>query len=228
MNYEPILSQLDYWTNDPGSGDEYRKTHDRDCILTGGDLRADTIISLWLPLRYTLNHFDVQRWQDWKEKAYKKFNLKTYLPFVEDLKANIEVFLPEDEVTAALIELFEIGKTHCNVMLLPYRWWNSVRGYAPYWDYLPHFLHDLLNTEDALFQNAVTSWIEMQHLTMFFEDGIIDKEHIIDLAGTGNVRSHKPEKINCPTLLRNYIKILKKRDEEIQREMRDGQYLWKL
>lgn len=203
MNYEPILSQLDYWNNDTGSGDEYRKTHDRDCILTGGDLRADTIISLWLPLRYTLNHFNVQKWQDWKEKTYKKFDLKTYLPF-------------------------EIGKTQCNVMLLPYRWWNSVRGYAPYWDYLPHFLHDLLNTEDVLFQNAVTSWIETQHLTMFFEDGIIGKEHIIDLADTGHVCSHLPRNINCPVLLRNYIEILKKRDEEIQREMQDGQYPWKL
>ena len=32
----------------------YRSTHDLDCVLLGGDLRADNIISLWLPLRYCL------------------------------------------------------------------------------------------------------------------------------------------------------------------------------
>ena len=66
MDYEPIINQLSYWINYKGSGDEYRKNNDRDCILTEGNLYADTIFSLWLPLRYTLNYFDCDKWIKWK------------------------------------------------------------------------------------------------------------------------------------------------------------------
>lgn len=34
--------------------EEYRRWHDRDCVLTGGCLEADTMFSLWLPLRHTI------------------------------------------------------------------------------------------------------------------------------------------------------------------------------
>ena len=53
MDYTPIIEKIRYWRDDDGVGDEFRRTHDLDCILTGGNLFADLIFSPWLPLRYT-------------------------------------------------------------------------------------------------------------------------------------------------------------------------------
>ncbi len=220
MNYQPILDKLSYWKSYDGNGDdEYRKTHDLDCILAGGDLDADTIISLWLPLRYTLNHFESPKWTNWKDFARRNnFTLKNHSKFIEDLERNIQMFLPEDELTYKLIRLFELGQKRCNVMLLLDRCWNSMRGRDPYYDYLPHFLYDLLDAKDPLYnRNKIINWIESEHLEMFFEKGIIDKEHIIDLAGTGCVYSHAPRKIVLHTLLQNYISMLEEREYYINK-----------
>lgn len=217
MNYQPILDKLSYWKSYNGNSDEYRKTHDLDCILTGGNLYADTIISLWLPLRYTLNYFENPKWTYWKDfeanfLRTNKLTLKNHNGFIEDLERNIQVFLPEHELTYKLIKLFELGQKRCNVMLLLNRRWNSIRGGHPYFDYLPHYLYDLLDTKDLLYRNRIVNWIEDEHLTMFFEKGIIDKEHIVDLAGTGCVYSHSPRKIVLSVLLQNYITMLEERE----------------
>lgn len=213
MNYQPILDKLSYWKSYDGNGDEYRKTHDLDCILTGGNLYADTIISLWLPLRYTLNYFESPKWTYWKDfEAKNRLTLKNHNEFLEDLGRNIQIFLPEHELTYKLIKLFELGQKRCNVMLLLNKRWNSMRGRGPYYDYLPHFLYDLLDAKDPLYKNRIISWIEREHLEMFFEKGIIDKEHIIDLAGTGCVYSHSPRKMVLSVLLHNYISVLEERE----------------
>ena len=215
MNYEPILNKLSYWRNYCGTGDEYRKTHDLDCILTDGNLLADTIFSLWLPLRYTLNFFDSPQWIKWKEfeadvLKKERTSLKNHEPFLKDLESNIECFLPNHEITRQLIYLFYLGQKRCNIMILPYRSWNTKRGLFPYYDYLPHFLYDILNTDDT---TAIVEWIRREELTMFFIDKIIDKEHIIDLDGTGNVCRHFPKQIILPTLLENYLHILEQREK---------------
>lgn len=217
MNYQPILDKLSYWKNYDGNGDEYRKTHDLDCLLTGKNLLADTIISLWMPLRYTLNFFENPKWTYWKDfemnvLSKNKITLKNHNEFIEDLERNIQIFLPEHEVTHKLVKLFELGQKRCNVMLLPNRRWNSIRGGRPYFDYLPHYLYDLLDTNDLLYKSRIVNWIKKEQLTMFFENGIIDKEHIIDLAGTGCVYSHSPRKIVLSVLLQNYITMLEKRE----------------
>lgn len=217
MNYGPILEKLDYWKNYNGSGDEYRSKNDHDCILTGGNLMADTIFSLWLPLRYVLNYFNTPKWIAWKEyeaNTLKKkgTKLKNCKAFVEDFKRNIELFLPEDDMTCILLQLFKLGQRRCNVMLLPFREWNSKRGGKPYFDYLPHFLYDLLDDKDLSYKDKIVDWIQGEHLTMFFKDGVIDREHIFDLAGTGCVYSHSPEKISLSFLLRNYVRLLEERE----------------
>lgn len=214
MDYEPIQKKLEYWRNYRGSGDEYRKTHDLDCILTNGNLLADTLFSLWLPLRYTLNFFDVPRWREWKEfeasdLRSRGLGLKDYEPFLLELERDIESFLPEHEITDKLIRLFELGQKRCNVILLLHRSWNSKRGCAPYYDYMPHFLFDLLSKEDT---EVITEWIRREHLSIFFKDGIIQKEYLLDLAGTGKVRYHLPKDIKLPVLLDHYIHLLELRE----------------
>lgn len=210
MDYTPIIEKIRYWRDDDGVGDEFRRTHDLDCILTGGNLFADLIFSPWLPLRYTLNFFESPAWSEWKNKEYKqKFRLKEYKPFLTELERDIENFLPECELTALLCRLFELGQERCNVMILPNRSWNRRRGCAPYWDYLPHYLYDVL-TEDNT--GAVAEWIRRENLAIFFQDEIIKKENLLDLAGTGNVRKHAPRDIVVPTLINNYVNLLQLRE----------------
>ena len=53
IRYDDHKPVEEYWDN-PEEHDEYRRQHDRDCVLAGGDLKTDTIFSLWLPLRHTI------------------------------------------------------------------------------------------------------------------------------------------------------------------------------
>ncbi len=217
---EPIIEKIKFWRDYDGTGDEYRKTHDMDCVLTGGNLYADTIFSLWLPLRYTLSFFEKaqfgrwQNWRQWKEYEYsvlkpKKLGLKKCKAFLNDLIENIEEYLDfEDEIAIKLSRLFDIGCERCNVMILPYRYWNSKRGNYPYFDYLPAFLYDVFDKCDNDF---LRDWIEKESLQPFFKDGSIAKENVRDLAGTGNPLIHRPAEINLEVLLDNYIDILEER-----------------
>lgn len=215
--YHPIIKKIEYWRDYTGTGDLYRKEHDLDCILTNGNLNADTIISLWIPLRTTLNHFGCHFWEEWKEFENKELRpkgqrLKNYTAFLNHLITNIESYLPPtDDLTVRLAELFALGQQRCNVMLLPYRSWNNLRGCFPYFDYMPHFLFDLLATNDPLFRHAIESWIKNEHLQMFFDNEIIQQEYIKDLAGTGAPWRHTPMNINLPQCIQNYIEILKQR-----------------
>ena len=218
--YAPIIQKIEYWRNYSGTGDLYRQTHDLDCVLTGGNPLADTIFSLWLPLRYTLNHFDCKAWTAWKECEYKvlkpkKMGLKDCSPFLEELVANIENYLPPTRLTLLLSELFRLGQQRCNVMILPCRSWNSKRGCSPYWDYLPHFLYDIMNTASPLFLQTIQTWIKREHLEMLFHNGTVEKESLKDLACSGAVWEHTPKNIDVEKLLLNYITILKDRKAQI-------------
>lgn len=219
MNYNAIKEKIKYWINYEGQGDVYRKIHDLDCILTGGNLLADTIISLWLPLRYTLNYFNLPRWIYWKEYESislkpKKLGLKNHREFLIELVNNIEMFLPQDERTEKLIRLFELGQTRANIMILPIRSWNAERGMAPYYDYLPHFLYDQMSDDKI---GMMAEWIVREKLTMFFENETdIKKENLRDLAGTGDVRCHAPKDINLVALLDNYINVLESRENALK------------
>ena len=214
--YAPILQKIRYWRDYTGTGDLYRKKNDLDCILTDGNLSADTIFSLWLPLRYTLNYYGCDLWDNWKdfeaEKLRpKRLGLKDCPDFLNTLIENIDVFLPPMGLTIMLSELFELGQQRCNVMILPYRSWNSRRGCSPYWEYLPHFIYDLMNTDSPLFLQALHTWIKCEHLEMLFINGKLEKNNLKDLAGTGAVWKHAPTEINVEQLLHNYIEILKER-----------------
>lgn len=218
--YTPILQKIKYWRDYTATGDLYRQEHDLDCILTGGNLFADTLFSLWLPLRYTLNYYGGEFWDNWKEFEAKKLRpqklgLKNCPDFLNSLIENIDIFLPPRKLTVLLSELFALGQQRCNVLILPYRSWNSRRSCQPYWDYLPHFLYDLLKTventaESSIFLNAISTWLKSEHLEMFF-NGSVDKNNLRDLAGTGAVWRHKPNEINLEYLLLSHIDILRER-----------------
>lgn len=213
----PIIATLKYWRDYDGKGDEYRAAHDRDALQMGGDLNADTIISLWLPLRYTMNRFDMTTWQKWKDFEYdtlrpKGLGLKDYPAFLDDMMGKINQFLDmEDELTQKLLTLFSLGQERTNVMLLPKRSWNSRRGCRPYWDYLPHFLFDLFTY--SVDEDALRRWLQAESLEPFFAKETFTQENILDLAGTGSPCRHNPREIDLERLLDNYIAILRRRAE---------------
>ena len=213
-----LIKKLTYWRDYNGTGDEYRRTHDLDCVLTGGDLNADTIFSLWLPLRYSLNYFDTPAWKHWKDVEYTELrpslNLKAHSAILNDMIEHTNDFLPpESELAQKLSTLFELGQERCNVMLLPQgkRSWNSRRGFGPYWDYFPHFLFDLF--EYAVCEDALQVWLRDERLGPFFAGENISKRNILDIAGTGNVCRHRPKEIKLELLLDNYITILRRRKQ---------------
>lgn len=214
--YCPILKQLTYWRDYTGTGDSYRQQHDLDCVHLGC-LEADTLISLWLPLRYSLDDFGYAAWEEWKTYEYEMLRpqnkrLKDCNEFLNDLIDNIEEYLPlADPLTRQLSELYCLGREDCNFIRIPYRRWNTRRGSHPYFEYFPHFVYDLLKTDHPLFLQAVKTWLMDEHLQMFFVNGIIDAAHMKDLAGTGAVWRHQPKNINLEKLLSNYIEILRER-----------------
>lgn len=225
--YAPIIKKIEYWRkdncyNESSTYDSYRQRHDWDCLLTGGNLNADTIFSLWLPLRYSLNYYDCDRWKKWKDKEYANKTgggLKSCPEFLNDLIENIETYLPPaGPISPLLSELFDLGQKRANVMLLPDRSWNQKRGKAPYYDYVPHFFYALMSKDpafDLMSNKGITAWITKEHLEMFFKNKIIDKANIKDLSGTGDPLEHSPTRINLEVLLTNYIEILKERRAEV-------------
>lgn len=224
--YEPIITKLKEWVayqeNCPKNDycthveehDEFRAANDRDCILTGGDLFADTIFSLWLPLRHTIARLNS------KEAVNAVGNIRSKYGFCRDLLRgdNLMRLLPEDNsVVRELRELFVLGLKRCNVMLLPLRNLNSKRGMSPYYDYMPRFLYELFPSGDFEYafetEEELLSWIKTENLQMFFE-GEIRRENIIDLSGSGDIKvSLAPDGDEAQQrMLHNYYKILQLRD----------------
>lgn len=218
---ENFKKHIQYWRDYKGSGDNYRKDHDLDCILTNGNLYADTLISLWLPLRYILDKENTQIWEERLKYEKEKLrpqnrNLKSDNEFLDDLKNNFSKYIPNENMQKKVEELFKLGRTRANVIILPYRRWNNIRGFAPYWEYMPHFLYDLLKTDNESFLMTIQGWIKEQKLCMFFKDeNNLVKENIKDLCDSGDIFKHKSDEINVNTLIDNYIDILKNRSKLI-------------
>lgn len=205
--YEEHKPQTKY-EEDKISHDIFRQEHDLDCVLSNGNLSADTIFSLWLPLRFTLVSINgYKKLNEFGDLNNRYFFLKVLL------KRNVmETLLPKgNESVKLLSRLFQLGQTKANVMILPNRY-LQVRGMAPYYDYMPYFLlecfvggnfHEVFGTDEKLI-----AWIIQEKLEDFF-CGEICKQNIRDLAGTNNIKCGIPKNIDL--LLNNYIDILESR-----------------
>ena len=218
--YEPIRRKIEEWIEydahrpripyqgNEEAHDEYRRWHDRDCVLTGGNLYADTMFSLWRPLANTIIRLN-------DKSVIRVGKYKFIRELIED--DNMEKLLPvEQPIVKKLSRLFELGMGRENVFLLPDRELNLARGRKPYEDYVPVFLLESFgNGVFAHYWNSPEEhrqWIEQEHFQVFF-DGNISPENIKDLSGAGNVRdSLAPEGIQAMEhMLDNYICILQER-----------------
>lgn len=201
---EAIRVQLMYWIDyaeNDNHTEEYRREHDLDCILTDGNLYADTIFSLWTPLKNVLKYYG--------------YNYTSKLEDKKKILNNLEDLLDSNEtIVKKLCILFELGRTRANVMILPDRKMQS-RGGPPYWDYMPYFLYECYKggafsqyfTDDQEF----IAWIEDQNLRMFFKNEEDSKDAIIDLAGTGDIKDCSFKHMDIECMLDSYINILQMR-----------------
>ena len=222
-DYDPIIKKIRAWVsydkkkpkNDYATNrnehDEFRKNNDLDCVLANGDLNADTIFSLWQPLRLSLVRLNGYN------KLNKYGNINNKIAFLEAILSEqiLEQLLPQNNETVKyLLKLFELGQKRCNVMILMNRRMQS-RGLKPYYDYMPYFLYECFDNGkfSQYFKGGnqdLIKWINDQKLNMFFNGEIIKKENIKDLSGSGDVKKGIPRDINY--LLQNYINILQQRN----------------
>lgn len=221
----PIVDKINYWLEYeknkpkvPYQGnkkihDEYRKRNDLDCQLTNSNLNADTIISLWLPLRLSLVKLNGY------SKLNKIGNINNKIDFLSEItKHDLTEYLPiDDPIVIKLSQLFKRGIKRENVMISPNRRINVERAQKPYYDYVPHFLFECF--QNGYFSKYFNSdsefikWIEQEHLEMFFINEEISKCKIKDLSGSGSIKNNIP--INLEIMLDNYICVLKAREKRI-------------
>ena len=229
--YDTNKPTSDYWENQEEQ-DEYRRWNDRDCVLTGGNLYADTMFSLWTPLRATIERLHTP------DEIAAVGNIKSKYAFIREvLKGNnLEKMLPETEsIVQKLSQLFELGMGRENVFLLPDRNLNPARARRPFCDYIPVFLLECFpggefadawnNTEEYV------SWVKKENLHVFF-DGDIMPENIRDLAGSGDIRMTQAPTGVAPMekMIEQYINILQERrkcftKEELQEAKIKGELL---
>lgn len=238
----PILEKMKVWVEyydeeqqisekDYVARDNFRKENDTDCQLTGGNLLADTIISLWVPLRFTVNHLNDREIEGRGEKVKINFCRKSL-----QNPAYLAKLLPYSERSVQLLcELFREGVKRQNVMLLPDKKLNTLKGNADdkkgiaIYDYMPHFLYQCFTNHQFIQywnndEELLKKWIVEQKLEGFFENATdgsvsITKSAIKDLSRSG-IRDNKCKtKQDLESMLEAYVTILKDRKYRLKREL---------
>lgn len=169
------------------SKDEWRMANDLDCIYFDGDLKADTLMSAWTPIKWVANCIN----RDIGISFCKTSRIHSD-PY-HDLKLLAEdgdSYLPPDHELVKLLNRFlELAELRCNFILLPTREMNPDRyqimiGCTKLWlcDEVPATLAHLFDPESLgkYFpdREAVDKWIRREHLEMGFEDEKIDLYHV--------------------------------------------------
>ena len=100
-----------YWLKAAeGSGNEWRKKNDLDCLYFNGDLRADTLMSAWTPIKWVLQCLN-------KEYHICFYKTPKYLQLLaEDRDAYLP---PKHELVKLLDEFLTLAEQRCNYILLP-------------------------------------------------------------------------------------------------------------
>lgn len=178
------------------SEDEWRRENDLDCLYFDGDLKADTLMSAWTPIKWVANCLN----RDIGISFCKTSRIHSD-PY-HDLKLLAEdgdSYLPSDHELVKLLNRFlELAELRCNFILLPKREMNPDRyrimiGCTTVWlcDEVPATLAHLFDPESLgkYFpdREAVDRWIRREHLEMGFADGKIDLYHVRPL-----IKGHDP------------------------------------
>ncbi len=183
-----------YWMKAAdGRGDEWRAKNDLDCLYFDGDMRADTLMSAWTPIKWVADCLNRD-----SEIAFCKTSRISKDPH-HDLKLLAEdgdTYLPpEHRLVQILGRFLELAEQRCNFILLPKRSMNPAR-YKIYirgekvWlcDEVPATLSHLfdkdslgrffLGKDGNVDEMSVIDWVKREHLEIGFENGIIDRNHV--------------------------------------------------
>lgn len=196
-----------YWMKaSKGSGDEWRRKNDLDCLYFGGDLRADTLLSAWTPIKWVVDYLNRGYDMKFYKRAKDKEDSSYYLKLLADDR---DAYLPSEHKLTILLDRFlKLAEQRCNYILLPDRAMNTAR-YSSYiggekkwlFDEIPVMLYHLFDYDwfgkyfDKHMDNSgispmkdteiqsfdVVKWVKREYLECGFEDGIIDREHVIPL-----------------------------------------------
>lgn len=217
-----------YWIKaSNGCGDEWRKENDLDCLYYNGDLRADTLMSAWTPIKWVADLLN----KDKGKKFYK--HLKNTANPCSDLKLlyeNCDLYLPKSHSLVYLLEEFlTLAEQSCNYILLPDRRMNCDRYHMNIdgeevwlYDSVPATLYHVFNdkTLGKYFTDiSPETWIKREHLTMGFRNNIIARENIISMPGYDGIIKAKwldDEESICKAL-QYMIAFLKARQTEMLR-----------
>ncbi|MBZ9688271.1 hypothetical protein G9F72_018220 [Clostridium estertheticum] len=205
-----IINFLNYWM----CLKEPRTENDLDCLYLNGDLCADTIFSVWTPLKFVLDCLNPD------EKFYKK---DKYGPdphrFLKKIKCNIDIYLPRNEkVVEEMYYFAKLAETRANVMRWPVQGINNKR-YDDY-DQMPPTLYNCFSNGKYgnYFDNddlKVVDWSKKEKLEMFFFDDIISKETIKPL-----ITSMKANEIKWLLNKDEIIEMLKKINIDLEERLR--------
>ena len=74
-----------YWMRAlKGSGDEWRQKNDLDCLYFEGDLRADTLMSAWAPVRWVAECLNKEYGMKFYKRAKYKKDADYYLKLLAE------------------------------------------------------------------------------------------------------------------------------------------------
>ena len=207
-----------YWLNaKEGSGEAWRKKNDLDCLYFNGDLRADTLMSAWTPIKWVLNFLN------------KEYNISFYKTpkYLKMLAEDRDAYLPpKHELVKLLDEFLALAELRCNYILLPDGKMNKERYHLTLkdksmklYDEVPATLYYIFEKEalGRFFEDEdeVKAWVRREHLEMGFEDGLIHQDNIRPLIP--GLHPSKPkyftEEEEIKAVLLYMIDFLKKRKE---------------
>lgn len=181
-----------YWMKArKGRGDAWRKKNDLDCLYFDGDLRADTLMSAWTPVKWVADCLNSEYDMKFYKRAKDKEDPYHYLKLLFDDR---DAYLPRGHELVRLLDRFlELAELRCNYILLPDRRMNTARykicidGEEKWlFDEVPVMLCHLFDEKwfgRYFDENGMeaTAWIKRERLEHGFYDGICDREHVIPL-----------------------------------------------
>ena len=85
------------------SYDEWRKENDLDCMYLDGDMRADTLMSAWTPIKWVADYLNCEKGMKFYKRAKDKDDPHYYLKLLAEDR---EEYLPSEQELVQLLEHF--------------------------------------------------------------------------------------------------------------------------
>ena len=219
--------------------DDWRRKNDLDCLYFDGDLRADTLMSTWTPIKWVAECLNRKKDMKFYKKAEDHDDPDYYLKL---LAFDRDEYLPREHELVKLLDRFlELAELRCNYILLPDRDMNTARykcvvngRMVEIYDEVPVMLYHIFDKEwfGKYFEPTnklsdwetdhpldAVKWIKRERLEIGFIDGIIDQEHVIPLLK--DLPAGEPKKLTKESEIKEallyMIKLLEARMEAMER-----------